>query len=65
MHSYRDTRFSVVPLTLLPIAGTPNTITNAFTASVSTEYIKMYLAIAVFARIDIIYKQVINMAKDV
>ena len=52
MCSYRGTYSAVVPLTLLPIAG----ILGATAAVVGTEYIGVYLAIAVSVCIDIVYK---------
>jgi len=35
------------------------------TTFASTGSIRVYLAIAIFTRINIVYKQVINIAKDV
>jgi len=64
MHSYRGTRSAATPLTLLPIASTLGAAIAA-TTSTSTESVRVYLAIAVSARINIVYKQVTNIVKDV
>ena len=42
--------FTVIPLTLLPITATPG---GAAAAIISMEYIRVYLAIAIFIYIDI------------
>jgi len=60
----RGTRSTAAPLTLLLIASTLGAAI-ATTASASMESIRVYLAIAISARIDIVYKRVTNMAKDV
>jgi len=64
MHGRRGTRSTAAPLTLLPITSTPGT-TIAATASASTGSIRVYLAIAISARINIVYKRVTNIVKDV
>ena len=64
MRGRRGTRSAAAPLTLLPITSTLGAAVTA-TASASTGSIGVYLAIAVFAYIDIVYKRVTNMAKDV
>ena len=53
--------FTVIPLTLLPITATPG---GAAAAIISMEYIRVYLAIAIFIYIDIVYKRVTNIVKD-
>jgi len=53
-HSYRGTRSTTAPLTFLLIAGILGT--TAVIASTGTEYVRVYLAIAVSTRVDIIYK---------
>jgi len=55
-HSHRGTHSSVVLLTLLPIAGTLGTTASAFAAFASMEYIKIYSAITVSVRVNIVYK---------
>ena len=51
MYSHRGTCSTTTPLTLLPIA--------------STQYIRGYLAVTISIYINIVYKQVTNMAKDI
>ena len=51
----RDTHSTAAPLTLLLITSTLDTTTTA-TASASTESIRVYLAIAISTRINIVYK---------
>jgi len=65
MRSYRGTRSTAAPLTLLLIPSTPNAISSATAAPASTENIKVYLAITVSVYINIVYKQVTEIAKDV
>jgi len=64
MRGHRGTHFAAAPLTLLPIASTPGT-TVATTASASMESIRVYLAIAISTRVNIVYKRVTNIVKDV
>ena len=64
MYSRRGTHSTAAPLTLLSIASIPDT-TIAATASARTGPIRVYLAIAVSTRINIVCKQVTNIAKDV
>jgi len=61
---YRGTRSTAAPLTLLPITGTPGAAI-ATTTSTGTESVRVYLAIAVSARVNIVCKWVTNIAKDV
>ena len=60
----KGTRSTTAPLTLLPIASTPGTTITA-TAFASIESVRVYLAITISARINIVYKRVTNIAKDV
>ncbi len=55
------TRSAVAPPTLSPIAGTP----GGAAAAAGTEYIGVYSAIAVSARVDIVRERVTDIAKDV
>ena len=50
IYNYRGTRSTITPLTLLLITSTPGS-TNTTTAG--TEYIRVYLVIAIFIRINI------------
>ena len=59
--SRRGTRSAISSLTLLLITSTPG---SAITTT-SIEYIGAYLAIAISIYINIVYKRVTNIAKDV
>ena len=63
-HSHRGTRSTAAPLTLSPITSTPGATITA-TASASTGSIRVYLAIAIYTRINIVCKRVTNIAKDI
>ena len=64
MRGRRGTRSTAAPLTLLPITSTPGaSITTA--ASTSTRSIRVYLVITISIRINIVYKRVTNIAKDI
>ena len=54
--------FIAAPPTLLPIAGT---LGGGSAAAAGTEYIGVYLAIAIFTHVDIVYKRVTDIAKDI
>jgi len=56
MRSYRGTRFAAAPLTLLLILSTPSTTFSTAVTPTSTENIGVYLAIAVSAYVNIVYK---------
>jgi len=64
MRGHRGTRSTATPLTLLPIASTPGATITA-TTSASTESVRVYLVIAISTRINIVYKRVTNIVKDV
>ena len=64
IYGRRSTCFTAAPLTLLPIASMLDAAVAA-AASGGTGSIKVYLAIAISIRIDIVYKQVTNIAKDI
>ena len=63
IYGRRGTRSTTAPLTLLLIAGTLGTAVTA-AASASAGSIRVYLAIAISTYINIVYKQVTNIAKD-
>jgi len=65
MRSRRGTHSTTTPPTLLLIPSTPSTTSSTTAAPTSTENIKVYLAIAVSVCIDIVYKQVTEIAKDI
>ena len=54
--------FAVASLTLSPITGM---LGSATTAAAGIEYIRVYSAIAIFVYVNIVYKRVINIAKDI
>ena len=64
MRGYRGTHSAATPLTLLPIASTPDTAITT-TTSASMKSVGVYLAITISTHINIVYKQVTNIAKDV
>ena len=64
IHGRRGTRSTAAPLTLSPIASTLGAAVTT-TASASTGSVRVYLAIAVSIRINIVYKRVTNIAKDI
>ena len=53
---------TVTPPTLLPITATPG---SAAAATTNTEYVGVYSAIAISVYIDIVYKRVTDIAKDI
>jgi len=65
MRSRRGTRSAAAPPTLLLIPGTPGATSGTTAAPAGTENVGVYSAIAVSARVDIVRKQVTEMAKDV
>jgi hypothetical protein len=62
MCNYRGTYSAVAPPTLLPIN---TTLGGGSAAASSTEYIRVYLAIAISIYINTVYKRVTNIVKDV
>ena len=59
----RGTYFAITPLTLSPITSTPGGGSGG--AVVVMEYVGVYLAIAVSVYINIVYKRVTDIAKDI
>ena len=64
MCSRRGIRFAASP-TLLLIPGTPSTAFSTAATPASIENIRVYLAIAMFTRVNIVCKRVTKIAKDV
>ena len=60
----KDICFNITPPTLLPITGTLGGGGSSSTAA-NMEYIRVYLVIAISVYINIVYKRVINIAKDI
>ena len=56
MRSRRGTRSAATPFTLLLIPSTPSTASSTTTTSASTENVRVYLAIIVSIRVNIVYK---------
>jgi len=56
MRSYRDTCFTAASPTFLLIFGTPGAAFSTTTTPISIENVKIYLVIAVFIRVNIVYK---------
>jgi len=65
MRSRRGTYSATAPFTLLLIPGTPGTASGTTAAPAGTENVGVYSAIAVFVRVNIVYEQVTEIAKDV
>jgi amino acid transporter len=64
MRSRRGSHFTT-PCTLLLILSTPSTAFNTITTFISMENIRVYLAIAIFIYIFIVYKQVTKIVKNI
>jgi len=54
MRSYRGIRSTATSSTLLLIPSTPSTASSTTTAPTGMENVRVYLAIAVSARVDIV-----------
>jgi len=65
MRSRRGTHFITASHTLLLIPSMPATTSSTITTPISTENIKIYLAITISARVNIVYKWVTKIVKDV
>jgi hypothetical protein len=65
MRSYRGIRSVATPPTLLLIPSTPNTTSSTTITPTSIENIRVYLVIAISARINIVYKRVAKVVKDI
>jgi len=65
MHSRKGIHSTAVPPTLLLIPSTPNTAFNTTATPTNIENIKVYSAIAVSIYINIVYKWVPKIVKDV
>ena len=57
--------YSTTPPTLLLIPGTPGAAFSTAATSTNIENIGVYLVIAISTRVDIVYKQVTEIAKDI
>ena len=64
MRSYKGTHSVATPPTLSLIPSTPSA-TSSTIASTSIENIRVYLVIAVSVRVNIVYKRVAEVVKDI
>ena len=64
MRGRRGTCSAAAPLTFLLITSTPGTAVAA-TTSAGTESVRVYLAIAISACINIVCKRVADIVKDI
>ena len=65
MHSYRGTHSTTTLPTLLLIPSTPSTASNTAATPTSIKNIKVYLVIAISIRVNIVYKQVTEIVKNI
>ena len=65
MRSRRGTRSAVTPPTLLLITSTRGAASSTTIAPTSTENIRAYLVIVVSVRVNIVYKRVTKIIKDI
>ena len=56
MYSYKGIRSTAAPFIILLIPGTPSTVFSTTATPAGTENVKVYLAIAISARVNIVYK---------
>ena len=64
MRSYKGTHSVATPPTLSLIPSTPSAASSTITPA-STENVRVYLAITISARVNIVYKRVAKVVKDV
>ena len=65
MRSYKGTCSATAPSTLLLIPSTRSTASSTAAASTAIENVRAYLTIAVSARVNIVYKRVTKIVKDI
>jgi hypothetical protein len=65
MRSRRGIRSVAAPPTLLLIPSTPSIGSSTTTTPTSTENIRVYLAIAISIHVNIVYKRVAKVVKDI
>ena len=65
MRSRRGTRSAIAPPTLLLIASTRSAASSTAVAPTSTENVRVYLVIVVSMRVNIVYKRVTKIVKDI
>ena len=64
VYSYRGICFSAL-FTLLLIPNTPGAVFSTTTTPTGIKNVRVYLAIAIFMRVNIAYKQITKIAKDI
>ena len=62
MCNCRGIYFVITPLTLLPITAT---LGGTTAATISIKYIRVYLAITISVYINIVYKKITDIVKDI
>src|SRR5882757_5227468 len=65
MRSRKGTRSIATPPTLLLIPSTPSAASSTTVTPTSTENIRVYLVIAISIYVNIVYKRVAKVVKDV
>ena len=65
MRSRKDTHSITTPSTLLLIPSTPNTTSSTTITPTSMENSRVYLVIAISIRVNIVYKRVAKVVKDI
>ena len=65
MRNHKGIRSIATPPTLLLIPSTPNTTSSTTITPTSTENIRVYLAIAISIYVNIVYKRVAKVVKDI
>ena len=65
MRSRKGTRSAATPPTLLLIPSTPNTASSTTITPTSTENVRVYLAITISIYVNIVYKRVAKVVKDI
>ena len=65
MYSCKGIRSIATPSTLLLIPSTPNTTSSTTITPTSMENIRVYLVIAISIYVNIVYKRVAKVVKDI
>ena len=65
IRSRRGTYSAITPSTFLLISSTPSTASNTTAAPTSTENVRVYLAITISVRVNIVCEQVTKIVKDI
>jgi len=65
MRSHNGTHSAAAPPIFLLIPCTPSTVSSTAAAPISIENVGIYLVITIFTRVNIVYKWVTRIVKDV